>query len=268
VRGARSEKTIDSGSIMGTNVEDVRQENDMFSRLKSLISAMFNRGMSKLETPEILAEQAQDQLESNLKKIKESLTTSVANEKYLEQQIRKNTAEVEQWQQRATVAVQQNNDELARQCLKKREEANSQAAALMQQLQDQKAATATLKERYKDIEGKMREFQTKKQNLIAREKASNAVASAQNLTSGGGPSGMDKWEEKIRMKEARSEANRELAEESKFQEIAQLEQFSGVDDELALLKQQMAAGSAGTPKLISDGSSASAPKLIEDKSKE
>jgi phage shock protein A len=228
----------------------------MLSRLKSLISAMFNKGMAKLETPEILAEQAQGELENNLKKIKESMTTSLANEKMLEQQIRKSTAEVEQWQQRATMAVQGNNDELARQCLQKREEANTQAAASTQQLSDQKAATAGLKDRYKDIENKLREFQTKKQNLIARQKASDAVTNAQQLTSGGGPSGMDKWEEKIRMKEAQGEAHRELAEESKFNnQIAQLEQHADVDDELALLKQQMA-------------SSASSPKLIEDKSKD
>lgn len=236
----------------------------IFSRLKSLVSAMFNQGLSKLETPEVLAEQAQGELESNVKKIKEALTSSLANEKMIEQQLKKQQEMVEQWQQRAGMAVQQNNDELARECLKKREEATQQVAQLEMQLKEQKVATTSLKQRFQDVEQQMREFQTKKSNLISRHKASEAVSSANNLLGdGSGSGGMDKWEEKIRMKEARSEANRELAQDSKLKDqIAQLEVNSDVDDQLAMLKQQMAASAA--PKLIVE-----TPKLLlEDKSQD
>ena len=50
---------------------------------------MLNQGVSKLETPAILAEQAQMELESGLKKVKEAVTVAVTNEKMLENQLQK-----------------------------------------------------------------------------------------------------------------------------------------------------------------------------------
>lgn len=228
----------------------------MFNRFKSLISAMFNKGMSKLETPEVLAEQAQSELEDNLKKLKESLTSSIANEKSLEQQIRKNAEQLETWQKRAAMAVQQNNEDVARQCLMKKGECNQLAQSLDQQLRDQKAASANLKDKYKEIEQNLREFQNKKQNLISRQQASQAVSNAHELISSPGGSSMDKWEEKIRMKEARSEANNIMAQDAAADiQFKQITAASEVDDELAMLKQQMAAAAQPAPKLIEDKSS-------------
>ena len=56
----------------------------MFERFKNVISGMLNKGVSKMETPELLAEEAQEELESNVKKLKEALTDSIAQEKLLE----------------------------------------------------------------------------------------------------------------------------------------------------------------------------------------
>lgn len=61
----------------------------MFERLKNIINAMFNKSMSQLETPEVLAEQAQGELESGVKKLREAMTGSLANEKMLEKQLQK-----------------------------------------------------------------------------------------------------------------------------------------------------------------------------------
>lgn len=225
----------------------------MLNRLKSLLSAVFSRGMSKLETPEVLAEEAQAQLEKNVKDLKEALTSSLANEKQLEQQIKKNAEEVEQWQKRAAVAVSQNNEDIARQCLQKKNEATQQAQSLATQLQQQKEASAALKERYAEFQNKLREFQTKKQDLISRQQASQAVTSAHELLSSPGGSSMDKWEEKIRMKEARSEAERSLSTPTQDQKLIEMAKSADVDDELAALKEQL--GAAQQPKLIVDKSS-------------
>ena len=52
----------------------------MFDRFKNVMKGMLNQGVSKLETPAILAEQAQMELESGLKKVKEAVTVAVTNE--------------------------------------------------------------------------------------------------------------------------------------------------------------------------------------------
>lgn len=221
----------------------------MFDRLMNVIRGLFSKGMSKLETPELMAEQAQADLETNVKKLREAVTESLAREKLLEKQLQKNAEDLAQWHQRATVAVQNNNDEIARQCLKKKEEHNQTGMDLETQVGQQKTTTAQLKERMADVEQKLKEFKTKKQDLVSRSQASNATAKANELlsNSAGGSSGMDKWEQKIREKEARSEAMREMSESDSAKQVDL--KLLDVDSQLAALKEQMAANA---PKLIVD----------------
>lgn len=218
----------------------------MFSRLISLIKAKLSRGIAKLETPEILAEQAQEQLESSVKKTKEAVVASVTNEKMLDQQIKKSQEELVTWEKRAAVAVQQNNDELARQCLLKKQELAQKASMLTTQLEEQKTNTANLKQRYSEIEEQYKDFQRKKANLSARGNASDALSKANQLLSAG-PTGTDKWEQKIAEKEFRAEAERQMSQEPTKDKFDELDKQIGVDDELAALKAQMQP-----PKLIVD----------------
>ena len=61
----------------------------MFDRFNNLIKGMIDKGLSKAETPELLAEQAQLSLETDVKDLKKALLESVTNEKMIEQQLEK-----------------------------------------------------------------------------------------------------------------------------------------------------------------------------------
>ncbi|MBX9567509.1 MAG: PspA/IM30 family protein [Candidatus Obscuribacterales bacterium] len=230
----------------------------MFERLMSLLKGMFNKGMSKMETPEVLAEQAEMELEGNHKKIKEALTSGLANEKMLEQKIDKAKQDLSTWEKRAMTAVQQNNDDLAKQCLVKKQETTQQLSDLESQLVEQKKTTAMLKSKFSELDGKLKEFRMKKSSMVSRMQATEANAKATELLSGSGTSGMDKWEEKIKQKEAMGAAMRELAGHSDMDEqLKALDQAGALDDELAALKKNVAA--IGTSK------TSDSPKLIEVK---
>lgn len=222
----------------------------MLGRFFNLISAMFNRGMSKLETPEVLAEQAQAELDENLKQMTNAVAASLTQEKNLEKQLQKNTEEIGTWEKRATVAVQGNNDELAKQCLQKKQAAVQLDRELKTQLETQRNTTASLKASYADLQKKRNEFTSKSSGLTARAHASDAVAKANELIAGTSGGGADKWEQKIMQKEMRNEAvsgmSSPIADEHKFLE---LDKASELDDDLARLKAQMAGGQEG-PKLI------------------
>jgi phage shock protein A len=210
----------------------------VFIRLMNLLKAKMNKGIAKLETPEILAEQAQEQLESSVKKTKEAVVASVTNEKMLEQQIKKAQDEVPTWEKRAAIAVQQNNDEIARECLQKKQDLLQNINMLTGQLQEQKASTANLKKRYEELGEQYKDFQRKKASLSARGNASDAVSKATNLLASG-PTGTDKWEQKIAEKEFKAAAEREMGREPVTDKFAELDQKIGVDDELESLKAQM-----------------------------
>ncbi len=216
----------------------------MFDRLKNVMKGMLDKGVSKLETPEILAQMGETELENLLKQLKEATTEAITREKMIQKQLEKNQQELEQWMKRAAVAVSQDNDDVAKQCLTKKVELEQNGKSLQTQLDDAKASKDTLKERYADIEEKLREYRVKQKGLVARAKAGDAVANAQDLMSNASGKSMDAIEEKIRMKEARGEALTEMAGDDKFKNA---EKQMDVDHELAALKAQM---TADTPKLI------------------
>lgn len=219
----------------------------MFDRLKKLFGATVNKGLDTLETPEILAEKALNELQSNLKQLSDGVATSLTNEKQLEKKLKANVEQLEVWQKRAAVAVQNNNEQIARECLIKKNELLQLEKELTEQLRVQQATTTDLKQRYKETQDQLRQLSSQKDNIVARSKAADALAGANQVTSNAVGGGTDQWEEKIRMKEAQSDAVRQMAEEAKVK--PQQSDQPSIDDELAALKQNQ------KPKLIEDSSS-------------
>jgi len=220
----------------------------MFDRFNNLMKGMLNKGMNKLETPEVLAEEAEKQLNDSLKQVKEALMQSMTREKLVEKQANDCAAQIEQWQKRAMVAAQQNNDEIARQCLQKKVDETQKQQMLQQQFEEAQKTSAALKDKFTEIDRQMQDFQRKKKELIARANAGQAVAKAKELAGGATGGSMDQWEQKILEKEAKNSAlnqmNSDAALDGKFKD---LDKHMEVEDELAALKGQLAQ-----PKLIVD----------------
>lgn len=226
----------------------------MFSRLINVIKGLLNQGISKVETPEILAEQVQMELETTQKQLKEALISQLTAEKALEQKIQKDSEEVNTWQKRAELAISKGDDQLAKQCLQKRQEHETALAHLKTQLDAQKSATAALKERANEHDQKVREFQAKKKDMIARAQASQATAKANEILSGtGASSSLEKIEDKIRQAELRNEAIAELrsgSDKALEDKVKELDATADLDSELLALKMKVLEGKGDSPKLI------------------
>ncbi|MCA9803909.1 MAG: PspA/IM30 family protein [Cyanobacteria bacterium HKST-UBA02] len=228
----------------------------MFKRFMNIVKGSANKGLKKLETPEILAEQAQMELEGGIKKLKEACIDGITTEKKLEQQLAKATKELVEWQKRAELSVKNDNDEIARQCLQKKQDAASQEEDLKRQLEAQKQTNANLKSRLAEMEKELREFTIKKKELIARGQAGDAMASANDLLSKSGSSAMDVLESKIREKEIRNEALAEMRGDTKLDE--QFKDMTGNADlelELLAMKEQMSSAKLITRNKENDAAS-------------
>jgi phage shock protein A len=226
----------------------------MFGRLMNVIKGLLNQGISKVETPEILAEQHQMELESSAKQLKEALITAITAEKALEQKIQKDSEDVATWQKRAELAISKGDEDLAKQCLQKRQEAEQGLAHLKTQLDAQKSATKALRDRNNEQEQKLRDFATKKKDMIARANASTATAKVNELLSNsGGSSSLDKIEDKIRATELRNEAIADLragGDKALEDKIKELDATSDLDSELLKLKMKVLEQKDTPPKLI------------------
>ncbi|MBU6452840.1 MAG: PspA/IM30 family protein [Cyanobacteria bacterium REEB67] len=243
----------------------------MFERLMNIFKGSANKAVSKLETPEILAEQASMQLEGNLKSLTEAVTAALTNQKQIEQQLQKNQEELATWEKRAAVAVQNNNDEIARQCLERKVTHNQNIQSLNTQLAEQKKTLAALKQQYAEMEEQLRLFNIKKQGIIARAKAAENQVKANSIASGADSNSMDKWEEKIRAKEMQGQAVSELSGAKVDDDFKAMDKNAALDDELAALKAKVAAPDAASaispavPKLIvaGDGHDENLPMVVD-----
>jgi phage shock protein A len=239
----------------------------MFSRFVTLIKAFFNSLMGKVEDPAMMLEQTYQDLQNNLIQVRQAVAQAIATEKQLEQQLQKNVDQATTWQNRAAMAVQQNNDDLARQALQRKQQYSQAAADLQKQLANQKGATETLRNRLSELENEVQKAYTKKQVLIARDKAAQATSKANEIlsktTANGAMSVMERMEEKVNEREAHAAALTEMATDNLEGKFKTFEGQSDIEAELAALK-GMPAPSKGT-KLVIDEKE---PILIETSKKE
>lgn len=223
----------------------------MFERIAQLFRAMVNAVLGKMEDPQIMLEQTYQDLQNNLIQVRQAVAQAIATEKQLEQQLQKNKDQAETWQNRAAMAVQQNNDELAKQALQRRQQYVQAATDLEVQLKAQRETTSTLRQRLTDLEAEVQKAYTKKQVLIARDKAAQATSKANEIlsktTASGAMSVIEKMETKVQEREARAAALSDMSGDSLEKQFKNLEHKTDVDMELLALKQSM--GKADKPKL-------------------
>ena len=147
------------------------------------------------------------------------------------------------------MAVQQNNDELARQALQRKQQYSQAAADLEVQLKQQKEATSKLRQRLTELENELQKAQTKKQMLIARDKAAKATMKANEILSKTNSTGalnvIDRMETKIQERENQAAALGELSGDSLEKQFKSFEGQSDVEMELMALKGSMQPGSTG-----------------------
>jgi phage shock protein A len=236
----------------------------MFNRLTSLLKAFFNSLMGKMEDPEMMLEQTYQDLQNNLIQVRQAVAQAIATEKQLENQLTKNKDQAATWHNRATMAVQQGNDDLARQALQRKQQYAQAAADLETQLKSQREATNTLRQRLTELEGEVQKAYTKKQVLIARDKAAQATSKANEILSKSSADGalsvIEKMEQKVQEREAKASAMAELGTDQLDKKFKSFEGQVDIEAELMALK----GNAGGGQKLISaDHSKQKEPVLVE-----
>jgi phage shock protein A len=225
----------------------------MFSRFMSLMKAFAGRLMGRFEDPEMMLEQTYQEAQSNLIQVRQAVAQAIATEKQLEQQLQKNKDQAATWQNRAAMAVQQSNDDLARQALQRKQQYSQAASDLEGQLKSQKDATQTLRGRLTELEGEVQKLYTKKQVLIARDKAATATTRANQIisktTTNGALSIVERMEQKVSEKESKAAALAELGTDTLDHKFKSFEGSVDIEAELMALKGGMGGGAA-SPKLI------------------
>ncbi len=247
----------------------------LFDRLSRVVRANMNDLVSKAEDPEKVLEQALIDMQEDLIQLRQAVASTIATQKRTEGQYQKNLQSAEQWQQRAQLALQKGDENLARQALTQKKTYADTAATLKLQLDQQVIQVETIKRNLIALESKISEAKTKKDMLKARAQAAKAnqqlSEAMSNIGTSSAMAAFERMEEKVMQIEAHSQAAAEIGGTGIENQWVQLEGGSAVDDELAMMKLAMAGGSpnqASLPGQVQDSipqfTSQTAPKSAVD----
>ena len=221
----------------------------VFSRMSTVFKANVNDALTKAEDPEKVLNQITIEMNEQLVDTKQKVAAAIADEKRLQRQYQETAEQAKGWEEKATIAVEKERDDLAREALARRNEAQQLVDEYKIQWDKQRQAVDQLKEHLRALELKIGEAGRKKQLLIARQKRANAQKQIHETMAGMKDSGafdtFDRMEQKVGDMEARADAAAEMADFERDpleDEFAALEKNDNVDDDLAALKAKLGNG--------------------------
>ncbi|MEB3826735.1 PspA/IM30 family protein [Phormidium sp. CCY1219] len=219
----------------------------LFDRISRVVKANLNDMVSKAEDPEKVLEQSIIDMQEDLVQLRQAVASAIANQKRTQKQYEQANNEANTWQQRAQLALQKGDENLAREALVRKKSHSDTAATLKEQLDGQINQVENLKRNLIGLESKISEAKTKKNMLKARAQAAKANEQLQStlgsINTGGSMAAFERMEEKVLQMEARSQAAAEIGGSSLDDQFAQLEAGSDVDDELSAMKAQLSGAS-------------------------
>lgn len=231
----------------------------ILDRMSRLIRANLNDLIDRAEDPEKMLNELLREMNDNIREARVQVANMIAQEKLFEGDLQDAQRDAREWERKAEMAVSRGRDDLAREALRRKNDAESIATVYAQQLTSQEEMVAKLKQQLKLLEAKYAEAQSKKDVLVARHRATVArkqiSETLSQLPGFDTTSELDRMERKIRGDEARAAAMEELQGESSSFQFAELEGDIDVEEELAALKARV---SEDDPMSLPSGAPAAA----------
>lgn len=240
---------------------------NLFDRFVRVTKANLDGVLKTLEDPEKIMTQALEDMQNDLVKIRQSYAEVTATQRRLMKQKEQCESMAQDWYQRAQLALQKGNEELAREALSRRQAQTDEANVLQQQIDTQAAAIDKLYEGMNMLEKKILESKSKKEQMVARARTAQSTQKVNDMLGGiTGKTSMDaftRMEEKVEALEAAAEVSAEMgslggnmlpgsAESSVEAQFKALEAASEVDDELKKLKGLLGGSSTAADSSSSD----------------
>jgi phage shock protein A len=212
----------------------------LLERVSTLIRANLNDLVDKAEDPEKMIKQVILDMQNQLLQVKTQVAISIADQHVLEKKLQENQDAATQWQRRAEMAVDKQDDSLARAALERSMTYQKMTESFQQQVEDQKTQVENLKVALLGLQQKLAEAQSKSDMLIAQHRRSRALnkATAAGMAMGDDSksAAFDRMKSKVQHTEATAQAQAELAADDVEDRFAALEKDRELDRLLAELK--------------------------------
>src|SRR5216683_1487967 len=189
---------------------------NLLERVLTLLRANLNTMAEKSDDPEKTLRQLQQDMRNQLVQVKTQVATAISEEMKLQKRSKEFQAEANLWLKRAEQAVQQNNENAARDYLARYNDLVRQAQRYTQQLKEHERLVATMRGILRQLEAKISEVDTTIELLAARKRSALLQQRVYDtLSKSGSPKDKeraDRAQDKLLEVEARARALADLQE--------------------------------------------------------
>jgi phage shock protein A len=221
---------------------------DMFSRLGRVARGQANQGVGAIEdaTFEATVNQTVADMRTELNNVVRASAMAMSEYNRLDAEYQKYVKQSEDWKNRAGMALDAGNEDLAKKALAKKAEADRLVASMQTAVQSAQATSEKLKQQVGELKRKIDEGERTATTLVARKNAATAQRKVSEAMAGVGNadnafSALGKFEESVAREEATAKAYDQLASAGKDDDLeAQFAQLGdhGVDAELEAMKRE------------------------------
>ena len=215
----------------------------VFERISRIVRSNISELLDKAEDPEKILQQIMDDMRQDLREAKFQVAASIRDQKNLEARYQENLAMADRWEKRAISAVEEGEDVLAKEALRRKRTFEQLAYGYSEQLEEQTRSVQFLKTSLTTLEAKIEDAKRRKDLLIARQKRARAQKTISETMNGMSKSSalaaLERMENKVKDTEVQAEAIAEIEANSLEAKFANLKN-DDINDELAKLKAKIA----------------------------
>ncbi len=221
---------------------------DIFNRAGRVARGQANQGMSTIEdaTFETTIRQTVADMKTELNKVVQSSAMAMSNYNRLDAEYQKYVRQSQEWKNRANLALDAGNEDLAKKALAKKAESDKQVASLQAAIDSAHQASESLKSQVTELKHKIEEGERTATTLVARKNAALAQRKVSEALAGVGKADnafaqLSNFEQSVAKEEATAKAFDQLAGAGKDSDLeAEFAQLQGhtVDADLQALKRE------------------------------
>ncbi len=216
---------------------------NIFKRINDVINANINDLIDKVEDPERMIKQIIREMEENIRYSKEGVILAITSEKRLFRELEQHRVKFEEWQNKAEVAMKNDNEELARAALGQKKEYEKLINRVEPMWRAASRTSNDLKYQLRQLEEKLADAKRKKGSLAARQRAAQTQEYMINTgidfdTHLMAQDNFNRMEDKVMEMEARAQACSELEGSHSIQEeiYVEMEIEAEINSEMDELK--------------------------------
>jgi phage shock protein A len=222
----------------------------IFNRLNRVIKSNLNALVDQAEDPDKLIGQTVADMKSALSRARSELIQAMGSAKRLSKKEEDLQAQADEWERKAVLALEQDDEDLAREALRRKARTLKEAENVRERAAEQATAAEAMKGQLQRIEDKLDDLKARQKTLAAQVRKARTQPSGPGVATGdrlggGAFTDLERMADQIDQLDAEVEAHDILEDpkradlDARFQALESAQVDDGVEDELAALKAKL-----------------------------